>query len=726
MKLRDQGLTSWASAAQAAIAASLCAAMVMPPALLAQAASQPQLAPAPAPRKVTLPEEAHPGSLSQQQRVLHALNRLTFGPRPGEAAAVEKMGLEAWFQRQLHPASIDDAAFEAELAKFPAMQLTQAQLMERFPSPQELRQIEARGEFLPSDPAEHAIYADALATYKQKLKAQAAGPQLQPAASVQGASMQDAAMQSPDAPSKGKGKKSIDPMDSSAVEAVLDLSPDQRYQRLVSMQPAQMLAFRAALKPNERVALMEGLTPTQMETVAAMQGPERVVAAEAMETRLLRDVSSDRQLQAVMTDFWLNHFSVYVRKNQNEPYYLASYQRDTILPNALGSFEKLLVATASSPAMMMYLDNWESVGPDSMAAQRAKNIQQLRPNGKIAKNLPQGINENYARELMELHTLGVNGGYTQQDVIQVARCFTGWTIDRRPGEYDKVVFDDAKHEGGSKTVLGHVIPEGGVKEGLEVLHILATSPATARFISTKLAVRFVSDDPPPSLVDKMAATFLRTNGDISAVLSTMFHAPEFWSPAVYRAKAKTPLEFMTSAVRASGATVQNPVVLVQVMQRLGMPVYGMQTPNGYSWKADEWVSSNALVARMNFSLVLSGDRVPGIRPNWPALLGNDAQADSATERRLELLILGQPAAARTRATVLEQATNANAQQQAEAGFRALPAEEDDAAATGAGLLVRANYGKKNGGRDGLTQPGPETPLDTMAGLMLGSPDFQRR
>ncbi len=433
--------------------------------------------------------------------------------------------------------------------------------------------------------------------------------------------------------------------------------------------------------------------------------------------------TTDRAFAERLVHFWANHFAVSADKGA--VFGLAgTLENEAVRPHVNGRFIDMLTAVEQHPAMIAFLDNQYSVGTDSEAARRATRAGERRFAAKPPRQF--GINENLAREILELHTLGVNGGYTQQDVIQVARCFTGWTIDRRPGEYDKVVFDEAKHEGGSKTVLGHVIPEGGVKEGLEVLHILATSPATARFISTKLAVRFVSDDPPPSLVDKMTATFLRTNGDISAVLSTMFHGPEFWSPAVYRAKVKTPLEFMTSAVRASGATVQNPVVLVQVMQRLGMPVYGMQTPNGYSWMADEWVSSNALVARMNFSLVLSGDRVPGIRPNWPSLLGNDTQADPATERRLELLILGQPAAARTRATVLEQATNANAQQQAEAGFRALPAEEDDAAATGAGLLVRANYGKKNGGRDGLTQPGPETPLDTMAGLMLGSPDFQRR
>jgi uncharacterized protein (DUF1800 family) len=553
-------------------------------------------------------------------------------------------------------------------------------------------------------------------------------------------------------------------MDQAAVRAVLALPPEQRMARLIAMSPTEMLQFRAALKPYERPLLMEGLTPAQMETVAAMQGPARVVGAEVLETRLLRDVESQRQLQAVMTDFWLNHFNVYVRKNQNELYYLPSYQNEVVLPNALGNFEQLLVATAESPAMLMYLDNWQSIGPHSLAATRVKRVQEFNPNGKIAQALPKGINENYARELMELHTLGVGGGYTQQDVIEVAKCFTGWTINRpyqgagqqgngfqranlrggfgaggqpmqqemgTPGEF---VFEPNRHEGGDKVVLGHTIHEGGMNEGLEVLHILATSPATARFISTKLAVRFVSDDPPPALVEKMAATFLKTNGDIKAVLTTMFHAPEFWSPAVYRAKVKTPLEFLTSALRASDATVMNPQPLVQAMERLGMPVYGMQTPNGYSWKQDEWVSSNALVARMNFALVLSAGRLPGVRTDWPALLGGDAAAAGAvpsagTERRLEMVVLGQAASDRTRETVLAQSANEATVATAEQSFKA-PAGGaagmgDEDAAMGAGMMLRAKYGK-GGGRDGGFQPGPATPLDTMAGLLLGSPEFQRR
>ena len=303
------------------------------------------------------------------------------------------------------------------------------------------------------------------------------------------------------------------------------------------------------------------------------------------------------------------------------------------------------------------------------------------------------------------------------------------------------VFDASRHEPGDKMVLGHKIKEGGMNEGLEVLHILATSPATAHFVSEKIAERFVSDTPPPAMVDRMAASFLRTNGNIKAVLLTMYRSPEFWTPAVYRAKVKTPLEFMVSALRASDAKVMNPLPLVQAMDRLGMPIYGMQTPNGYSWAADSWVSSNALIARMNFALVLSGGRMPGVRTNWPTLLGDDPASGvqthptEQTEAQLEGMLLGQQATSRTRATVLDQFKNPEAQKTAQQNFNARPvSDEDNGSMDGGGqaMLLRARLGGKKGGggkdRGGFDQLAnlPETPLDTMAGLLLGSPDFQRR
>jgi uncharacterized protein (DUF1800 family) len=771
------------NAAKAALTGMLCVLVAVPQAAFA------------GPLAVSAPLQQ---PLTPQQRTLQALNRLTFGPRPGDVAAVDRMGLEAWFQQQLHPERIDDAALEARLAGFPAMQLNQAELMRRFPSPQMLRQMSKQGTPLPRDPVERAIYADSLAAYDAQQKKQAAAAGQDPAmapetdmnaagnaatgnaagtllsdGTVQNGAVSNAGAASmPDAAGKKKGKRAAEPMegpmDPDTVAAVLALPPEQRIQRLVAMSPDEMLSFRAALRPRDRPALLAGLSPQQMETVEAMQqGPVRVVGAETLESRLLRDMESNRQLQAVMTDFWLNHFNVYVRKNQNEPYLLPAYQRDTILPNSLGRFEDLLVATAKSPAMLVYLDNWQSIGPNSIAATRVQRVQQARPNGQLAQALPKGINENYARELMELHTLGVGGGYTQQDVIEVAKCFTGWTIVRpgqvgqlgRPGQLGQprrpymggmgagageteggFVFEPNRHEPGTKTVLGHTIREGGMNEGLEVLHILAMSPATAHFLSNKLAVRFVSDTPPPALVDRMAATYLKTGGDIAAVLTTMFHAPEFWSPEVYRAKVKTPLEFLTSAVRASGAQVGNPLALVQALDKLGMPLYGMQTPNGYSWLSDGWVSSNALISRMNFALVLSGDRIPGTTTDWPALLGEAADANAAsvptpaTEKQLEALLLGQPAAEQTRQTVLTQFNNPGVQRTAQQNFNdgldALLATNDPPPADGVGGMLKTKA-PKNGGAGGLgfgakANNQPATPLDTMAGLLLGSPEFQRR
>jgi uncharacterized protein (DUF1800 family) len=726
-------------AGNAAVAAVLCALMASPQVMLGE---EP---------KVVIPVTVHTAPLTQQEKVLHALNRLTFGPKPGDEAMVTKMGLEKWFELQLHPEKIDDAGLDARLDMFPAMKLSQAELEERFPGPQKLRQMERQDAVLPSDPVEHAIYADAEYTYKEVLKKQAAGG-LSPAPKSNASLIQDMAAYpaaTPSFPSTGTqmmpddakakdGKKAFkraNVMDFEAVNAVLALPPDQRMARLIAMSPQEMLSFRVGLKPQERPLLMQGFTPAQIEVVSAMQAPGRVVGTEVLASRLERDVYSDRQLQAVMTDFWLNHFSVYVKKNQNESYYLPQYQRDVVLPNALGNFEQLLVATAKSPAMLMYLDNWESIGPDSPAATRIGQYQKRNPNGQLAQKLPKGINENYARELMELHTLGVGGGYTQADVIAVAKCFTGWTIDKnyQNGGSGEFIFQPNRHEGGDKVVLGHTIHEGGMNEGLEVLHILATSPATAHFVSAKLAVRFVSDTPPPAMVDRMSATFLKTDGDIKAVLTTMFRSPEFWSPTVYRAKVKTPIEFMVSALRASDAEVKNPLPLVQAMERLGMPIYGMQTPNGYSWMSSEWVSSNALISRMNFALVLSGDRVPGTQTNWPVLLGSAAGSGvtmsptPATEKQLEGLLLGEPAAGRTRETVLAQFSNPDAQKTAEQRFNAKQVQDDEA--MGDYVLARGKNGKggKGEGRgEGMNAQQPETPLDTMAGLLLGSPDFQRR
>jgi len=730
-----------------------------------------------------LPVERHAKALTEQEKVLQALSRFTFGPRPGDVATVERMGLQRWFELQLHPERIDDSGFGAEMAEFPAMGLPEEQLRARFPSGQVIRQMSKVGGSVPVDPVEGAIYADAQAAYAAKVRADAVGsgggaqafvvrptrpqgartdgapelvagskgtafdgqlgqdgrllPQTIPHPAAQSVRVEDGP------PGISPVSFGVNGFSSKQMEAVLGMGAEERFGRLVGIGPEEMLGFREAVKGKDRVRLVAGMSAAQREAVEAMvESPERVVATEDQEMRLLRDIDSKRQLQAVMTEFWLNHFNVYLHKNEQEPYLLPEYEQAAILPHALGRFEDLLVATAESPAMLMYLDNWESIGPDSSYADGGRlrvagtqgvvagpihddeavmnGAPRLVARQQLKVKVPKGINENYGRELMELHTLGVGGGYTQQDVIEVAKCFTGWTIaqpyggngakarmaaEGTPGQF---VFDPKRHEPGTKVVLGHVIPEGGMNEGLEVLHILASSPATARFISQELAVRFVSDNPPPALVKRMTATYLKSDGNIGAVLTTMFKAKEFWSPGVYRAKVKTPLEFLVSAVRASDAAVTNPLPLVQAMDRLGMPVWGMQTPNGYGWTAEDWVSSNGLISRMNFALVLSGNKVQGTKTDWAGMVGS-GEASAETERVLEGDLLGQAASERTREAVMAEFGNPTAQQQAAAGFNARAGE--------GGLM-----------RTAVVRPGKqsEVPLDTMAGLLLGSPEFQRR
>jgi hypothetical protein len=322
----------------------------------------------------------------------------------------------------------------------------------------------------------------------------------------------------------------------------------------------------------------------------------------------------------------------------------------------------------------------------------------------------------------------VTGGYTQKDVTEVAKVFTGWTVaPPQQGGGFQFQFEERRHEPGSKTVLGKTIKENGMNEGLQVLHVLATSPATAKFVSTKLAVRFVSDDPPPALVDRMAQSFLASDGDIKTVLRTMFDSPEFWAPAAERSKVKTPEEFVVSAVRASGANVVNSLALVQALDKLGMPLYGMQTPNGYSWMSEPWVSTGALVSRMNFALVLTGDRLPGIRTDWTKLLGEPKpveamSADSAIdpevaakEKKLEQILLGQPLSEKTRAAVLGQSGDLTAAVQA--------AKEFQLGGGGAAAVAALAGIEPSAARNAVPD---DRQAAVMAGLMLGSPEFQKR
>jgi uncharacterized protein (DUF1800 family) len=327
---------------------------------------------------------------------------------------------------------------------------------------------------------------------------------------------------------------------------------------------------------------------------------------ELQEQKVLRAVYSTRQLQEVLVDFWFNHFNVDARKGADR-FMLTEYERDVIRPHVFGKFRDLLGATAKSPAMLFYLDNWMSVDPNGPHLDPRRFPRVPRQN----QNAPKGLNENYARELMELHTLGVDGGYTQQDVTEVARAFTGWTIDQ-PRQGGGFRFDPRRHDDGKKLVLGHVIQGGGQRDGEDVLDLLAKHPATARFIATKLARRFVSDTPPPALVNRLVVRFKDTDGDLREVLRTLLTSPEFLADEAHHAKVKTPFEFVVSAVRATDAEVHDARALVRQIAELGEPLYQCQPPTGYKDTADAWVNTGALVGRMNFGLALAANKLRGV------------------------------------------------------------------------------------------------------------------
>jgi uncharacterized protein (DUF1800 family) len=699
-----------------------------------------------APLDQPYPRAARPQYQSTQlkgdDRIRHALNRLTFGPRPGDLEAVRTIGLEKWFDQQLHPASIDEKDLNARLAQFPEMQWNTEDLLYRLPSNGEIRQAMNTGRVpIPANGTLHAIYENQIYRIQAKKdkKAQknapaqpaappAASPQMQlasdgsmvpltPAANSMGADSSPNAM-NPSAASNQTDMNSAPAaqpaFDEASIRQILALPAEQRVAQLAAMQPADFESFIKSLRPVQRVALNAGLTPQLKLTVAALENPERLVAEDLIAQRLTRDIYSNAQLQEVMTDFWLNHFNVYLRKNEQMPYYLVGYERDTIRPRSLGKFEDLLESVARSPAMLAYLDNAQSIGPDSIAAQRAEFFAARRPN--LKKNLREGLNENYARELMELHTLGVNGGYTQADVTQVARVLTGWGIDR-PLVDAAFTFNPNRHEPGTKKVLGKKIKDNGEMEGRELLHMLAASPATAQFISRKLAVRFVADDPPQPLVDHMAKTFLSSGGDISAVLKTLFQSPEFWSTSAYRAKVKTPLEFVVSAARASNANIENMLPLANNLRQMGMPVYGAIPPTGWDWKASTWVSTSALVDRMNFALALAANRLPGIAITWAPLpdlaspTPDAAPTPASEEARLEPFIIPGGASDSTRTAALQQFQAQSAQNNNQPNAQ-------DSSARPIAAVMRQNRAPNANALERQDQ--------SLAGLLIGSPDFQRR
>jgi len=564
--------------------------------------------------------------LAADQQVIQALNRLTFGPRPGEAQKVRAMGLDKWIDLQLHPEKIDDTPFEKFADRYDILKQDQNDLLKQ--------------------------YADA-----------------------------------------------------------------QRERRMVKRDKTDS----TAMSREDRMAIQQiGLARRQF-------------MGQLQSERVARAIASNRQLEEVMTDFWLNHFNVFAGKGPPEAYYLVEYERDVIRPNALGKFRDLLEAVAKSPAMLFYLDNARSMADSTrprLASQRRGGVFANQPRLQQLRN--GGLNENYGRELLELHTLGVDGGYTQQDVINVARALTGWTI-RPPVMGGGFIFRPEMHDAGDKVVLGHKLASGrGIEDGEDVLDIVAKSPSTARFIATKLARRFVSDNPPQALINDAAQVFLKTGGDIREVLRTIITSNEFYSQQAFRSKVKSPFEVVVSAMRALNAQPDTTARTAQAIAYLGQPLFGHQAPNGYPETGDAWMNTGAILNRINFGMAVAANRIPGA--SIAALPGIDTLRSAARPSQVDAVIsilLSGSASPDTRAVLMkgENPLAATAQQQ-QAGENSM----SDTAADGEQM---APVGLARGGKGGVgLRPnqaargfGAVPQLNGVAqivGLALGSPEFQRR
>ena len=517
--------------------------------------------------------------LAGDQKILQALNRLTYGPRPGDVREVQSMGLKKWIERQLHPDDTpENPVLIEKLKTLDTLEMSGSELVRNYPTPEMVRQM-VNGQLpFPTDPDRKLMLTKLMEKYEQR---QAKGG--------------DAAT----APNMANGKGLSEVLSAQQVRSMRQGTAQQRLAAFQAIPKEKQDEAIGAMPQGLRQGLFAVAPPELRRRFALANGPQQMVARDLTEGKLLRAVYSNRQLDEVLTDFWFNHFNIYLDKGADR-YLVTEYERDVIRPHVLGKFKDLLEATAKSPAMLFYLDNWQSVGPDA-------------PQARGKKGGPRGLNENYGRELLELHTLGVDGGYTQADVTEAARCFTGWTIVQ-PQRGGAFAFNQRVHDDGEKTVLGVKIAKGGgISDGEKVLDMVAHHAATARFIAKKLAMRFVADDPPASLVERMAETFRRTDGDLRAVMKTMLESKEFFSQGAYLGKLKSPLEVVASAVRAVSGEVDYAFPLANQVAQLGEPLYRKQEPTGYSNSSKEWLNSGGLLARMNFALQLADNKIPGVR-----------------------------------------------------------------------------------------------------------------
>jgi uncharacterized protein (DUF1800 family) len=668
--------------------------------------------------------------LKEEQRAVHVLNRLAFGARPGDVERVLKLGVDNYIEQQLNPSKIDDASLASRLGRLPTLGMSNSELLAKYPQPgQLLRRLQREGQLPP----------ELAALVQQRQQSQQGEAQ---------SNQNDAASNAPNADAEKAIAEAMRPETAGANNNKTDAQDSADPQRR---------AYRQAIAKYMRE---QGLEP-----------PQRLIA-ELNASRILRAVYGERQLQEVMVNFWTNHFNVYAQKGADR-WYLTSYDRDVIRPNALGNFRDLLEATAKSPAMLFYLDNFQSATPNAQmnrrqlrrqmndadgagamlrgglfGARRMRNAEararrqaalkeqaregqaQTAQPAKQPKRTRRGINENYARELMELHTLGVEGGYTQKDVQEVARAFTGWTIfaprgrglygddaaaESRAGTF---LFNPHMHDAGEKTVLGQKISGGGVDEGERVLDLLVAHPSTAKFIATKLCRFFVSDEPSPALVARVAEAFHKSNGDIKTTLRAIFRSPEFNSTDVRRAKIKTPFELAASAIRTLGAETDARPALAQWIGKMGEPLYGYQAPTGYPDAADYWVNTGALLERLNFSLALVSNRIPGTRVDLSRFVGTDATSSRAVDQRrvverfLDVALQGD-ISPKSREVLMKQLTA-----QTDAPIATATPDEDDARAKNTRAARREQR------QTGATVGNPE--VARIAALVIGSPEFQRQ
>ncbi len=625
-------------------------------------------------------------SLSQQQKALHVLNRLGYGARPGDIERVKAIGIQKYIEHQLDPSSIDDSIAEGKAANLEVFKMTTAQVFTKYPNPAELlRMLEGNGTNAANQPRNPEEMND-----KERRERQ---------------------------------------------------QKIQEYYRKYDLRPAGQL---------------------QPQIVA---------------NRVLRAVYSERQLQEVMVDFWQNHFNVFAGKAAVR-WFIPSYERDVLRKHALGNFRDLVVGTAQHPAMLFYLDNFESVAPTAQPAnQRPGPLQQMLRNGNLTpqmrerikwqqrltdeqldqrirqaqnaqRNLQQqsrrGLNENYARELMELHTMGVDSGYTQKDIVEVARAFTGWTIadprgyrraagamiqgnedqrlarlQRQAGIPDDVesgefYFNERWHDKQPKSVLGQTVSEGGIKDGLKVIDILVKHPATAKFIARKLAVKFVSDNPSDGLVSRVAQSFSKSNGDIKSTLRTLFNDKEFFASENYRAKIKTPFELAISAIRTVGGETNSSPALIAMLNKLGEVPYGYQAPTGYPDSAEDWVNTGALLERLNFAIALSGNQIPGTWVDLNRFKGADR---SAILNKAIAGVLQDDVSTETRSTLEKQA-----EKPLLAANAGNPPDDDvsyTAATQPAGAGPRERPFR-------LLAPNGDPEVFKIVSLVLGTPEFQRQ